>query len=260
VFDVLADLTIIQIGILASFLAGLATAIGALPVFFTRDISDRVQNSMLGFAAGVMLAATAFSLIVPAIEFGGGGTTGVLIAVAGVLAGAIFLDLVDRYSPHRHFIKGYEGGRNPGLAGVWLFVIAIAIHNFPEGLAVGLGFGTGDIGQGMILAIAIGLQNMPEGLAVAFALRRENYSPRTAFLVALLTGLIEPLGGILGLFAVQWIEPILPYGLAFAGGAMLFVISDEIIPETHRRGRERQATYALMIGFVIMMFLDTALG
>jgi len=146
------------------------------------------------------------------------------------------------------------------LEAIWLFVIAITIHNFPEGLAVGVGFGSGDVGNGIALAIGIGLQNMPEGLAVALALLGEKYTRRVAFLVALLTGLVEPIGGFLGLFLIQWMQWILPYGLAFAAGAMLFVISDEIIPETHRSGFERLATYAVVVGFLVMMFLDNTLG
>jgi zinc transporter, ZIP family len=252
--------TVVQIGLLASLLAGLATGVGGLPVFFVRKISTRVRNVMLGFAAGVMLAATSFSLIVPAIEHGGGGVSGATIAVIGILVGGIFLDLVDKYSPHRHFVKGPEGGPSPGLTKIWLFVIAITIHNFPEGLAVGVGFGGGDVSNGIVLAMGIGMQNIPEGLAVAVALRGEGFAPWKAFGVALLTGLVEPVGGMLGLFVVQYMQPVLPYGLAFAAGAMLFVISDEIIPETHRAGNERSATYAVLVGFCIMMFLDNTLG
>lgn len=245
---------------LASLCAGLATGVGALPVFAAREISSRARDGMLGLAAGVMLAATSFSLIAPAIEYAGGGLSAVMAVVIGMLVGAVFLDLVDRYSPHRHFVKGPEGLISSSLTRIWLFVIAITIHNFPEGLAVGVGFGGGDVGNGIALAIGIGLQNVPEGLAVALALLGENYSRGRAFLVALLTGLVEPVGGFLGLAVVQWMQEILPYGLAFAAGAMLFVISDEIIPETHRKGHERVATYAVVIGFLVMMFLDNTLG
>lgn len=256
----LEGLSVFQIGMIASMGAGLATAIGAIPVLFNVTMTDRTRNVMLGFAAGVMLAATSFSLVVPAIEYGGGGVSGVLAVVVGIGAGAIFLDLVDRYSPHRHFIKGSEGGFTPRLLAIWLFVIAVIIHNFPEGLAVGMGFGGGDVENGLTLAVGIGLQNIPEGLAVAVALRGEKYSRSRAFLVALFSGLVEPVGGILGLAIVQTMQWILPYGLAFAAGAMLFVISDEIIPETHRLGYERAATYAVIVGFCLMMFLDTTLG
>lgn len=249
--------SITTIGILASLAAGSATGLGALLIFFLPTISRKLEDAMLGFAAGVMLAATAFSLILPAVEFGGGGVSGVTIAAFGILVGAVFLDFVDRYSPHRHFFVGLEGKAAPRLAQIWLFVIAIAIHNFPEGLAVGVSFGGGDVANGLTVATAIGLQNMPEGLAVAAALRRERYSSQRAFAVALFTGLVEPVGGVLGLLVVEAVAPLLPYALAFAAGAMLFVISDEIIPETHRRGHERVATYAVIVGFVLMMFLDT---
>ena len=159
-----------------------------------------------------------------------------------------------------HLIDKREEGRESSLAKIWLFVIAITIHNFPEGLAVGVGFGNNDIKNGLTLALGIGLQNMPEGLAVALALISEDYKPSKAFFIALLTGLVEPIGGFLGLWLVKIFKPVLPFILAFAAGAMLFVISDEIIPETHRNGHERAATYGILVGFVIMMFLDIALG
>lgn len=253
-------LSIIQIGFLASLAAGVATGVGALPIFFLIKITSRTRDAMLGGAAGVMLAATSFSLIVPAIEHGGGGVEGALTVVVGMLAGAIFLDLMDRFAPHEHFIRGKEGALSGTLARIWLFVITITLHNFPEGLAVGVSFGGGDMANGVALAIGIGLQNIPEGLAVAISLLGESYSKRGAFFVALLSGLVEPVGGLLGVSIVQLMQPVLPYGLAFAAGAMLFVISDEIIPETHRRGNERIATYAVVIGFLIMMFLDNTLG
>ncbi|MGI5836481.1 MAG: ZIP family metal transporter [Chloroflexota bacterium] len=256
----LEGFSIIQIGMMASIAAGLATGVGGIPILFTTKVSERTRDILLGFAAGVMLAATSFSLIIPAIEYGGGGVSGVAVVVVGMLVGAIFLDVIDKLSPHQHFIKGPEGAHNPRLAAIWLFIIAITIHNFPEGLAVGVGFGGGDVGNGIALAIGIGLQNIPEGLAVALALVGEKYSRGTAFLAALLTGLVEPLGGFLGLYLVQLMQGILPYGLAFAAGAMLFVISDEIIPETHRTGFERAATYAVVIGFLVMMLLDSTLG
>ena len=258
--ELLQTPSLLQTAVLASIAAGAATGIGALPVFLTRSLAPRLNDALLGFAAGVMLAATAFSLIVPALSLAGGGLAGAAVVAVGLATGAVFLDLVDRYAPHRHFVKGPEGVVSPGLARIWLFVIAITIHNFPEGLAVGLGFGGGDVANGLTLAVAIGLQNMPEGLAVAVALRREQYAAGAAFLVALLTGAVEPIGGLIGLGAVSLATPILPYGLAFAAGAMLFVVSDEIIPETHRRCHERLATYAVMAGFAVMMALDTALA
>jgi len=252
--ETLSGQQIFWLGFLASLAAGLATGLGALPVAFTREISEKALDVMLGFAAGIMLAATSFSLIVPAIEMGG-----VWRVVAGMAVGAFLLHIADRSIPHLHFILGPEG---PSLAlrKIWLFIFAITIHNFPEGLAVGVGFGRGDVGAGIALAIGIGFQNMPEGLAVALPLLRENYSRGRAILFALLSGLVEPIGGLIGAGMVTVARPILPYALAFAAGAMLFVISDEIIPETHRRGYEREATFGIIMGFLVMMILDNIFG
>ena len=254
-------MTLVTTGLLASLLAGLATGVGALPALFFKDVPDRILNTMLGGAAGVMLAATSFSLIVPGIEHGDllWPGFGVYVVAFGILFGAFFLDLVDRLLPHEHFILGHEGPSSK-MKRIWLFIIAITIHNFPEGLAVGVGFGGGDIASGTSLAIGIGLQNMPEGLAVALPLLGLGYSRLKAISIATLTGLVEPVGGALGIFAVTYFHPILPLGLAFAAGAMLFVISDEIIPETHAKGRSRLATFGVVIGFVIMMSLDNLVG
>ncbi|MFC1475296.1 ZIP family metal transporter [Candidatus Zixiibacteriota bacterium] len=254
-------MSIFEMGILASTLAGLATGVGALPALFFKNVPDKLLNTMLGGAAGVMLAATSFSLIVPGIEH---GETlwpgyGVYIVVIGMLFGAVFLDRIDKWLPHEHFFMGHEGPSSQ-LKRIWLFVIAITIHNFPEGLAVGVGFGTGDVGAGTSLAIGIGLQNMPEGLAVALPLMSLGYSRTKAIGIATLSGLVEPIGGLLGVGAVTAFQPVLPLGLAFAAGAMLFVISDEIIPETHSKGKSRLATFGVMIGFVIMMAMDNILG
>ena len=241
---------IIWLGSIASLAAGLATGAGAIPVLFTRRISDRLLDIMLGFSAGVMLAATSFSLIVPAI-----GLNGPLVAVFGLVLGALVLHLVDRFIPHFHPFLGAEG-RTSRLPRVWLFVLAITIHNFPEGLAVGVSFGSGDVTAGLVIAMAIGLQNMPEGLAVALPLLREGYSQGKSLWYAILTGIVEPVGGLLGVALVSISQPILPWGLAFAAGAMLFVVSDEMIPESHRKGFAREATFGLIAGFVVMMFLD----
>jgi ZIP family zinc transporter len=225
-----------------------------------------------------MLAATSFSLIVPAIEKGGGGVPGATITLIGILCGGFFIDLIDRYFPDTNLltnaVNGTEvnencfkrsfpfiGDMSPRMRKVWLFVIAITIHNFPEGLAVGVGFGDGDIANGLSLAVGIGLQNLPEGLAVALPLVREKYTVSKAFLIALASGLVEPIGGLLGVGLVQYAEPVLPLVMAFAAGAMLFVISNEIIPETqNHEGHSKLATHALLIGFVVMMFLDNTLG
>ena len=199
----LAEQNLTTIGIIASLIAGLSTGLGAIPVFFTKNISDKVLTTMLGFAAGVMLAATSFSLVIPAIEKGGGGVNGALIALLGIILGGLFLDFIDRHLPHFHTIAGMEGTRK-NLSRIWLFVIAITIHNFPEGLAVGAGFGDLDYSNGFALTVGIAIHNIPEGLAVALALTTEKASPSKAFYVALLTGLVEPVGALIGLVLTHW--------------------------------------------------------
>ena len=247
--------------ILGLILPGIMTGIGALPIFLTKNVSQKLLDVMLGFAAGIMLAATAFSLIMPSIEYGGGDFKAVMVTSGGILFGAILIDLIDKFSPHEHLIdKRREGGSSKSLKQIWLFVIAITIHNFPEGMATGVGFGTNNIADGLTLALGIGIQNMPEGLAVALALARENYSVKFSFMIAFLTGLVEPIGAILGYGLVKVFEPLLPFILALAGGAMLFVISDEIIPTTHANGFERESTYGIIVGFIVMMILDVLLG
>lgn len=248
------------LGALASLLAGLAGSVGALPVLFLKEVPRNVQNTLLGASAGVMLAATSFSLIVPGIETGDllWPGHGVYIMVLGMMLGAGALDLTDKLLPHEHFVNGPEGPSSR-IKRIWLFVIAITIHNFPEGMAVGVGFGTGDMSAGVSLAIGIGIQNIPETLAVAMPLLGLGYSRWRAFAIAAGTGLVEPVGGVLGAGAVTVFHPVLPFALAFAAGAMLFVISDEIIPETHSQGKSRQATFGVMVGFVVMMALDNLL-
>ncbi len=241
------------IGFLASLGAGLATGIGALPVLFIKDISDKVLDALLGFAAGVMLAASMFSLLVPSIEIGG-----VYAAIIGLISGALFVYLLDTCVPHMHFISGPEGPSS-SLRKTWLFMFAIILHNFPEGLSVGVSFGINDITTGMVVAIAIGLQNIPEGSGVAFPLVREGYSRTRAIVYATLSGLAEPIAALIGVLTLTFSNVILPYALAFAAGAMLYVISDEIIPESHRKGFEREATFGFIAGFIIMMLLDNML-
>jgi zinc transporter, ZIP family len=240
------------------------TALGALPVLFARTVSRRAQDTMLGFGAGVMLAASAFSLIVPGIDAGtsltGSRFAGVAMVAAGIVLGSLAMLGLDRALPHEHFVKGVEGSRAGELKRIWLFVAAIAIHNFPEGLAVGVGFGGGDIANGIPLAVGIAIQNLPEGLVVALALIAVGYSAGFAAVVAAATGLLEPVGGTLGAGILSASEAMLPWGLGFAAGAMIFVVSHEIIPESHRKGHEKFATMGLIGGFVLMVMLDTALG
>lgn len=249
--------TIIAIGLV---FPGLMTALGAVPVFFTKNVSQKLLDVMLGFAAGIMLSATCFSLVMPSIEYGGGDFKAVMITSAGIILGAFIIDMIDKFSPHEHLIDKRREGVSSSLSQIWLFIIAITIHNFPEGMATGVGFGTENIGDGLALALGIGIQNMPEGLAVALSLMREKYSVKYAFTVAALTGLVEPVGAALGFGLVNIFKPVLPVVLASAAGAMLFVICDEIIPETHSKGYEREATYGIIFGFVIMMVLDILLG
>lgn len=243
------------LGLAASLIAGLATGVGALPVLFLENISDRLIDAMMGFAAGVMLAASSFSLLIPALEL-----STVWNVALGFALGALCIHAVDRYMPHLHIWSGPEGPSSDKLSGLMLMVIAIAIHNFPEGLAVGVSFGGGDVSRGSLVAIAIALQNMPEGLAVAFPLIRLGYSKTRALGIATLTGLVEPLGALIGLAVVSLAEPVLPWGLAFAAGAMVFVVSDEIIPESHRKGFEVEASFGLITGFLLMLVIDTLLG
>jgi ZIP family zinc transporter len=258
------DWSLIFLGFGASVLVSLATGAGALPVLFLRRISEMMRDSLLGFSAGVMLAASFFSLIIPGLAYAetthGHRMMAVLVVVAAVLLGAAVLAFLNRRLPHEHFILGRSGVQSKSLRRVWLFVIAITLHNFPEGLAVGVGFGSGDIANATTLAIGIGLQNAPEGLAVALALAAHGYRRRDAVLIATATGLVEPIGGLLGVAAVTAFAPLLPWGMGFAAGAMIFVISNEIVPETHRKGHENAATGGLMIGLAVMMFLDLSFG
>jgi ZIP family zinc transporter len=251
-------------GVTASVVAGAATGVGALPIFVLRSLDARTQDMLLGFGAGVMLAAAFFSLLNPALAEGmlrfDGAALTLAVVITGFLSGGLVFYGADRWLPHEHFIAGPEGADPRKLRRIWLFVIAITIHNFPEGLSVGVGFGSGNVSNGMALAIGIGLQNMPEGLVVALALVAEGYRRSMAFTVALLTGLVEPVGGVLGAGVVTVSGMLLPWMLALAAGSMIYVISDEIIPETHRKGFQKEATSGVMVGFVVMMFLDVVLA
>lgn len=252
---------IIAGGALASILAGLATGVGALPAMLFKNVSERALYTMLGGAAGVMLAATAFSLLVPGIDYGNQvwPGKGIYVVAVGIVVGAAFLELADRFLPYERYLAS-KADLASSLRKIWLFIAAITLHNFPEGMAVGVSFGAGDWHNGVVLAIAIALQNIPEGLAVALPLVALGYRRGQAVFIATLTGLVEPVGGFLGVAAVSIFFPLLPIGMAFAAGAMLFVIADDIIPETQSKGKARHATFSFIIGFVIMMILDNLLS
>jgi ZIP family zinc transporter len=246
--------------IVASMVAGAgATTLGALPVLAFRHTSERTRAALSGFGAGVMLAASVFSLLVPALEQRPGLLGAVVVGVA-LLAGAGFVSILNALIPHEHFLKGREGRDLHRLKRTWLFVLAITLHNFPEGLAVGVGVGSGTDSVRLPITIGIGLQNAPEGFVVAASLAREGYALRTALFVAFLSGLVEPIGAAIGFGALGLAERLLPIALAASAGAMLYVISDEVIPESHSGPHAGAATAGTLIGFVTMMILDTALG
>lgn len=250
------------VALAASLAAGVATGVGALPILFVRTLTARTDAALMGFSAGVMLAASFFSLLLPAItelSAAHGDLPGAMRACGGLVVGAVVLSALNRFTPHEHFLKGPKGSDPRSLQRMWLFVVAITLHNVPEGLAVGVGVGSGEAGVGLPVAVGIALQNMPEGLVVAISLLREGYIRRTALLVALATGLVEPVSSVFGFAAVTVAAGLLPYGLAFAAGAMIYVISDEIIPESHRGDASEVATWGTIVGFVVMTVLDTAL-
>ncbi len=242
---------------------GGATVIGAGIGFIFKNISHKFSDIVLSFAAGVMLAAAVFGLVLPSLEQG--GKWGLLMTIAGIFAGALCLNLVDKLVPHLHKMVGpdIEEHQNANLSKVLLFVTAIAIHNLPEGIAAGVGFGmgidTGDMTQGLVIAGGIALQNIPEGMVIIGPMLAAGVTPKKTFLCALATGLVEVVGTLIGFF-VSEVTVILPFALAFAGGTMLYVISDEMIPETHAHGSERGATYALLVGFCLMLAVDVLLG
>ncbi|MBQ6823839.1 MAG: ZIP family metal transporter, partial [Clostridia bacterium] len=239
---------------------GGATVIGAVIGFVFKKFSHRFSDIVLAFAAGVMLAAAVLGLVLPSLEYG--GKFGLLITVAGIFAGALCLNLIDKLVPHLHKLAGadIESHNNANLSKVLLFVTAIAIHNLPEGIAAGVGFGSGDTAQALIIAGGIALQNIPEGMVIIGPMLAAGVRPGRTFLLAMLTGLVEVVGTLIGYFAVSVSAVILPFALAFAGGTMLYVISDEMIPETHAHGSERGATYALLVGFCLMLATDVLLG
>ena len=239
---------------------GGATVFGALIGFVFKKVSHRFSDIVLAFAAGVMLAAAVLGLILPSLEYG--GEWGLLITVAGIFVGAVCLNLIDKLVPHLHKLVGpdAETHHNANLSKVLLFVAAIAIHNLPEGIAAGVGFGSGDTAQALLIAGGIALQNIPEGMVIIGPMLAAGVSPGKTFVCAMLTGLVEVIGTLIGYFAVSVSTIVLPFALAFAGGTMLYVISDEMIPETHAHGCQRGATYALLVGFCVMLISDVLLG
>ena len=239
---------------------GGATVIGALIGFIFKGFSHKFSDIVLSFAAGVMLSAAILGLILPSIEHG--GEYGIIITVVGIFAGALALNFIDKLVPHLHKLAGtdIEDHKSTNLNKIFLFVTAIAIHNLPEGIAAGVGFGSGDTTQALLIAGDIALQNIPEGMVIIGPMISVGVKPSKTFLIAMMTGLVEVIGTLIGYFAVSVASFILPFALAFAGGTMLYVISDEIIPETHSHGNERLATYALLIGFAIMLIFDFFLG
>ncbi len=260
----------VTMALVATLFTWLLTAAGAVPVLFTKHINQKMLDGALGLAAGVMIAASFWSLLAPAIEFAGGEW---MPAAIGFLAGGLFLYSVDKILPHLHL--GLDISKAEGIKTSWqrsvLLVLAITLHNIPEGLAVGVAFGAlahatdpqmahGMLMGGIALALGIGIQNFPEGLAVAMPLRGEGMSRFKAFLWGQGSGLVEPIAGVLGAWFVLSMEPLLPYALAFAAGAMIFVVVEELIPESHRHGHADFATMGTMLGFTLMMVLDVALG
>ena len=239
---------------------GGATVIGAAIGFLMKGISHRFSDIVLSFAAGVMLAAAVLGLILPSLDYG--GKWGLVITCVGIFVGALFLNVVDKAVPHLHKLMGtdIEQHKNANLNKVLLFVMAIAIHNLPEGIAAGVGFGTGNDAQALIIAGGIALQNIPEGMVIIGPMLAAGVTKKKTFLCALATGLVEVVGTLIGYFAVSIASVILPFALAFAGGTMLYVISDEMIPETHAHGSQRGATYALLVGFCLMLVMDVLLG
>lgn len=260
----LANSQYLTVALLGGFAGFLATALGGLVALVFQAIATRVQDTMLGFAAGMMLAASSFSLILPGLEAAQEQThsplMGAAVVVLGLTLGALLMLGLDRFTPHEHEQIGRQGPSAERINRIWLFVLAITLHNVPEGMAIGVSFADGDMQVGIPLTSAIALQDIPEGLAVALALRVTGLSPLRAAGVAIATGLMEPLGAVIGLGLSSGYAIGYPISLGLAAGAMIFVVSHEVIPETHRNGHQTAATLGLMLGFAVMMFLDTALG
>lgn len=249
-----------ELVLLTALGVGGATVIGSVIGFLFKKISHKFSDIVLSFAAGVMLSAAVLGLIIPSVEYG--GKYGIIITVIGIFAGALSLNLIDKVVPHLHRLVGVEDEKhnNANLSKVLLFVTAIAIHNLPEGIAAGVGFGSGNNSQALLIAGGIALQNIPEGMVIISPMLAAGVSPKKTFLCAMATGLVEVVGTLIGYFAVSIASAILPFALAFAGGTMLYVVSDEMIPETHAHGSQRGATYALLAGFCVMLISDILLG
>jgi ZIP family zinc transporter len=255
----------LQTALVHSLLAGgVGTGVGALPVLFVRRITARAESALAGFSAGVMLAASFVALLLPALELvrraDGAGAFASWPVLLGVALGALAIDLLHRALPHEHFAKGHEGRSTSRMSRVWLFAIALALHNVPEGLAVGVGVASGEAQISLPVTLGIAVQNVPEGLIVAVAFLTAGYRKSHALLVTLATGLVEPLGAMVGFGAVQVVTSAMPMALGFAAGAMIYVVSHEIIPESHREGRSAVATFGVVLGVLAMLQVDAWLG
>ena len=249
-----------ELVLLTALGVGGATLLGTIIGFIFKKISHKFSDIVLSFAAGFMLAAAVLGLILPSLDYG--GKYGILITVAGIFAGAVCINVLDKAVPHLHKLAGTDIESHPSsqnISKVLLFITAIAIHNLPEGIAAGVSFGTDDPSSAFLIAGGIALQNIPEGMVIIGPMLAVGISQKRTFLLAALTGLIEVIGTLIGYFAVSIASAILPFALAFAGGTMLYVISDEMIPETHAHGSERGATYSLLVGFCAMLVCDVFL-
>lgn len=255
---------VLRLALLGGLAGFLATGLGALPALALTRLSTRLEDSLLGLAAGMMLAASSFSLILPGLAAGeqltGHAAAGAALVVLGLALGAALMLGLDDFMPHEHAHLGVHGAGGERVSRVWLFVFAIALHNLPEGMAIGVAFSRGDLSVGLPLTGAIALQDIPEGLAVAMALKAVGLGPLRAVGVAVASGLMEPLGALVGVGLTSGLAAAYPVGLGLAAGAMIFVVSHEVIPETHRNGHQTAATLGLMAGFAVMMVLDTTLG
>ena len=249
-----------QLVLLTAFGVGGATIIGALLGFLTKKASHKFSDIIMGFAAGVMMSAAVIGLVIPSLEYGE-KPMALIVTVIGIFCGAFCINLLDKLVPHLHGIAGMDDGESKGqLDKVLLFVVAIGIHNLPEGIAAGVSFGTDNVTDALLVAGGIALQNIPEGMVIIAPLLAIGVKPLRTFLIAATTGVIEVVGTLVGFFAVNISVMILPFALAFAGGTMIYVVSDEMIPETHAHGNEMGATYALLVGFCVMIGMDYLLG